>query len=1302
MSERDPQPIAYIIYYAQEKYFNHVRQFANLELEKYINDPVFQFFKAYGTLHLGQIQDAILQLEDARKCHSDVSLCCLLALIYAHKICENVDRDAVLELENKLKETRKTAGINALYYAGMFLWLMGKNDKANEYIDRMLKMSNGSREGLVLKGWVYCTSDKPHAVKKSIKYLDEGIQDTTDIFGMMGKARYFMMQQNYSSALEVVNQIIVHFSGFIPAFVLKMRLFLAQQDWEQTLETALRILSKDGTNIDGLQASIVNELSRTGNLNAASFQLRDFIHSLETKEPQNADLHLRKILVVSRLCGKNQQILQLIYGFIEHSYTKLKSSDACFANELGYQLILQGKWQDASVWYKKAMELDESSVDALTGIIWCQVLEGKLDEAEHQLEFLKEVQQSIGKSAILVYLQAVIASKKNKNESAATALLNEAAELHFSALHGLSLSMEYYEKLNPMFLNEIVKEYLAFCPKQPRSPGQIVSPFLKQAAIILNPVIKAAPGVLEPLYLMAQVKYLSGELENAQGTLQRCLDLDPTSADVHLLMAQIYLCQGNFKECSHSLELGVSHNFQVRDYPLYHFIKAKALNKVGDYPEAIKILKMIISLPYMKKCESKRTTSTSITTNERVSIYLELAEALRHNGELHEATKVMQDAINEFSGTPEEIRITVANVDLALSKGEVEIALSMLRNITPTQPYYTEVKEKMAQIYLQIWKDKRLYIGCYWGKISIRIFNKMEYNKISMHYLLSELCEQLPSPHTSILLGDAYMNIQEAINYYEVALKMSTQDFLCHDLAELLLKLKKFNKAEKVLNQALDHDSVNNLPSLMKDVKSLILLAKVYKNNKKEEVMETLNEAFDIQLRILKRIPLEQPELIPSQKQLTSLICVQFAEEYLIEKDYVQAVKWYKDALSYTQTDSKVLLQLARLYLTQGDIDACEHHCALLLQDDNCNEIATMMMADLMFRKQKYEQAINLYQNVLDKAPDNFSVMERLTDLLRRSGKLDKATYFFEMAKKKSTRVPLEPGYNYCKGLYCWYMGQPNQALKYFNKARKDSDWGQKAISNMIQICLNPDNEIIGGEVFESLSEEYSDLKEKKESQQHGIRTAEKLLKEFYPHSQEGQNQMKMLQNCCLMATKDKLNVEKALSVFVEMAQNERESVPAILAMAQAYMILKQIPKARTQLKRLAKSNWNLSDAEELEKSWMLLSDIYCKSGKYDLATEQLKRCLQYNKSCSKAYEYMGFIMEKEQAYKDAAANYELAWKYGNQANPAVGFKLAFNYLKDKKYVEAIEVCHDVLKIYPSYPKIREEILERAQAALKP
>ncbi len=51
----------------------------------------------------------------------------------------------------------------------------------------------------------------------------------------------------------------------------------------------------------------------------------------------------------------------------------------------------------------------------------------------------------------------------------------------------------------------------------------------------------------------------------------------------------------------------------------------------------------------------------------------------------HEAAKIMQDAINAFSGTPEEVRITVANADLAINRGDVEQALAMLRNVSEEQ-----------------------------------------------------------------------------------------------------------------------------------------------------------------------------------------------------------------------------------------------------------------------------------------------------------------------------------------------------------------------------------------------------------------------------------------------------------------------------------------------------------------------------------------------------------------------------------------------------------------------------------------
>ena len=50
-----------------------------------------------------------------------------------------------------------------------------------------------------------------------------------------------------------------------------------------------------------------------------------------------------------------------------------------------------------------------------------------------------------------------------------------------------------------------------------------------------------------------------------------------------------------------------------------------------------------------------------------------------------------------------------------------------------------------------------------------------------------------------------------------------------------------------------------------------------------------------------------------------------------------------------------------------------------------------------------------------------------------------------------------------------------------------------------------------------------------------------------------------------------------------------------------------QTPRARNQLKRLSKAVWNFEDAEYLERSWLLLADIYVQTGKYDMATDLLK-----------------------------------------------------------------------------------------------
>merc|ERR1712091_562577 len=89
----------------------------------------------------------------------------------------------------------------------------------------------------------------------------------------------------------------------------------------------------------------------------------------------------------------------------------------------------------------------------------------------------------------------------------------------------------------------------------------------------------------------------------------------------------------------------------------------------------------------------------------------------------------------------------------------------------------------------------------------------------------------------------------------------------------------------------------------------------------------------------------------------------------------------------------------------------------------------------------------------------------------------------------------------------------------------------------------------------------------------------------------------------------------------------------------------------------------------------------------------ELKNCLKYNKSMIKAEELMGLIKEKEKAYVDAAEHYAVAWKMSNKKNGGVGFRLAFNYLKADRYVDAIDVGKDILRVYPAFPKVQSEVI---------
>merc|ERR1719272_2114361 len=264
--------------------------------------------------------------------------------------------------------------------------------------------------------------------------------------------------------------------------------------------------------------------------------------------------------------------------------------------------------------------------------------------------------------------------------------------------------------------------------------------------------------------------------------------------------------------------------------------------------------------------------------------------------------------------------------------------------------------------------------------------------------------------------------------------------------------------------------------------------------------------------------------------------------------------------------------------------------------------------------------------------------MVKLLQLLRRAGRLKEASKFLVQAERSS----------------------PRAALEALNMARRDPEWGELAVQNMVEIYLNPENETNWDDVA---LDQRADAPE-------AVRAAEKLLQEM-PRSPRQQ----VLEAYTLVAYRQKAQIENAISQLLELLNIERDYLPALVCLSQAYLMLKQSPKARNHLKRVAKMQFLAEMADDFEQGWLMLADVYIGGGKYDLAEELCRRCLASNKSCAKAWEFLGVVKEKEMSYKDAASHYENA----------------------KKYVDAIDVCHKVLQQFPDYPKIRKDVLEKAR-----
>ena len=75
----------------------------------------------------------------------------------------------------------------------------------------------------------------------------------------------------------------------------------------------------------------------------------------------------------------------------------------------------------------------------------------------------------------------------------------------------------------------------------------------------------------------------------------------------------------------------------------------------------------------------------------------------------------------------------------------------------------------------------------------------------------------------------------------------------------------------------------------------------------------------------------------------------------------------------------QIMLELAKLYLRTEELDLCMQQCMTLLRNDQENDAATVMLADLKFRRNETDEATYHFQQLLDRKPDHYDALARYT-----------------------------------------------------------------------------------------------------------------------------------------------------------------------------------------------------------------------------------------------------------------------------------------------------------------------------------
>jgi tetratricopeptide (TPR) repeat protein len=337
-------------------------------------------------------------------------------------------------------------------------------------------------------------------------------------------------------------------------------------------------------------------------------------------------------------------------------------------------------------------------------------------------------------------------------------------------------------------------------------------------------------------------------------------------------------------------------------------------------------------------------------------------------------------------------------------------------------------------------------------------------------------------------------------------------------LSFLLVFLGRLESASRVLSNALI-DNPTDVLSMKQNVSTLVLMSSITQMLTSEEINDALTRAYSFQKEIAAKtrssstMIATSSEQIEEEKHLLSSICEKLGSFYLKEgqegnsgaavggeekgrerneggKALQQAEGFYSEALQSNPQNIQAMLGLANTFLLRKEYEPCLLQCNKVITGKPDERAGALLASEVNLLVDQTDRSIEILSNYLALKPNDYLALEKSIHILRKAGKLSLVPSFFLACEKFDRRCINHAGYHYCQGLYSRYTNDVGKAISEFHYCRREDVWGASALTHMVELCLNPDQE---GAWEEKETGPVDDV-----TRSH-INAAEELLKELKP-----------------------------------------------------------------------------------------------------------------------------------------------------------------------------------------------------------